>query len=188
MEVEITAACFSDCIWLVFTFPDNHKAWLACHISLDKINITNGCPEAAFSYVVPSYDGANPRKNPLHGLKITKKISLEEGGSLVRTTYKFTNNNPLKNEMELGFRIKNIPKPGSDLSGLKPLTKITKIIFATPSGNMDISSGAQINNLVFAPGGEKIGFLSKTPVKSGLWTLSPVIIQASNDRMSKTIR
>jgi len=130
-------------------------------------------PFAVHSHLVQGYEGANPKPNPLFGLRIERKISLEENGTALRISFSFTNESPSKSDMKFGCRLKNIPYLGSDISGDKTPSEITVI------KNNGIESDRSKKEKIFLASEVKIPFAAN--MKAEIWDgASPFEAVASN--------
>ncbi|HCE44050.1 MAG TPA: hypothetical protein DET40_10925 [Lentisphaeria bacterium] len=140
--------------------------------SIKDSGVAEAGPFAMHSYLVQGYDGANPKPNPLYGLRIERKISLEENGAALRISFAFTNESPSKVDMKFGCRVKNIPYLGSDISGDKTPSEITVI------KNNNVESDKAKNEKIFLASGATIPF--GTNLKAEQWDSStPFEVSAS---------
>jgi len=138
--------------------------------------IVNGCPQVDFSYRIPTFSGANPTPNPWEGLIIDKKITMADAGKKLVFSFKLTNDNLEKKTMKVGFRVKNMPSPGSRLAGESLLTTITRVMI---NGEKKVGGGAPGDNL-FLRAGSKSDFL-KGVVVPAEWNGKEVKVMAEQD-------
>lgn len=92
---------------------------------LQSIRSRGGFPEANLVCTVPDFANASEVRNPLTGLKITQKISLQNQGKKILLTYTFFN--PSKKNMVFSFKVNNYPKVGGAFAGKAPLPGLTRI-------------------------------------------------------------
>ena len=168
----------------------NDKSGKGCYLfTVDKLSISeDGSPSVKFLYAVPAElnASANADTGLMEGLKIEKQISLENKGETVRTKFTFTNNNSLKRDIVLGFRIKNYPKAGGTLVN-EDLSGITQISFDSGEGRKTLKDGAvDSDNYILAEGCAPANFFKMKP-KPFKWVVSPVEVLAGigkfNERM-----
>ena len=169
------------------SFYDTKQRSAPFSFELKNIGIgETGIPFAQFSYTVPGYEGANSELNPLEGLAINKEITLCDGGKTIKTVLKLTNQNPLCTEMKLGFRIKNYPRMGGPLAGMKSLADIAVLKYSSPSGPKNVPSDRQGGILLLSEKDSGLSFL-KGVIKPELWTASPVIAEAVAGSLKETL-
>ena len=155
--------------------------------TLDKLFIAeDGSPVAKLVYTVPPELNASASIDTglMEGLKIEKQIALENKGNTVKIKYTFTNNNSLRKDIALGFRIKNLPKPGGSLVN-EDLSKITQISFDSSEGQKVIKDDiADNDNYMLAEGCAPASFFKVKP-KPFKWTISPVKVLAGIGKFSE---
>jgi hypothetical protein len=145
-----------------------------------------GNPFAQFNYVVSGYEGANSEVNPLEGLVINKEIMLCDGGKTIKTAMKFTNRSPRQTAMELGFRIKNYPRLGGTLAGMKTLSDIATIKYYSNSGEKNVSPDRLGGILLLSEKNNELNFL-KGVIKPDPWSPGPVTAEASVGSMKELL-
>ncbi|MFA7231272.1 MAG: hypothetical protein WC071_08365, partial [Victivallaceae bacterium] len=169
-----------------FSFYDT-KQRISFPFELKNIGISDaGNPFAQFTYIVSGYEGANAEINPLEGLKISKEISLCDGGKTIKTIMKLTNNSPLKTEMKIGFRIKNYPRLGGTLAGMKTLSDIATIKYYSDSGEKNVPPDRLGGILLLSEKDAGLNFLKGT-IKPNQWSPGPVTAEAKVDSMKETL-
>ena len=148
--------------------------------TLDKLFIAeDGSPVAKLFYTVPPELNASASADTglMEGLKVEKQIALENNGNAVKVKYTFTNNNSRKKDIQLGFRIKNFPRPGGALVN-EELSKITQISFDSNEGQKIFKDGAvDCDNYILAEGCGPVSFF-KVKLKPYKWTVTPVKVLA----------
>lgn len=148
--------------------------------AIDKLFIAEDCsPVVKLVYTVPPELNASAGADTglMEGLKVEKEIALENKGNTVKIKYTFTNNNSCKKDIQLGFRIKNFPKPGGALVN-EELFKITQISFDSTEGTKIFKDGAvDSDNYILAEGCDPVSFFKVKP-KPYKWTLAPVKVFA----------
>ena len=113
----------------------------------------------------------------MEGLKVEKQITFENKGNTVKIKYTFTNNNSRKKDIQLGFRIKNFPKPGGALVN-EDLSKITQISFDSSEGPKVLKDGyADNDNYIERADSAPVSFFKVKP-KPYKWIISPVKVLA----------
>ena len=145
-----------------------------------------GNPFAQFSYTVPGYAGANSEANPLEGLVISKEISLSDSGKTIKTTLKFTNRSPRQTDMKIGFRIKNYPRLGGTLAGMKTLADIATVKYSSPSGEKNVPSDRHGGILLLSEKNSGLSFLNGT-IKPDPWLPGPVVAEAAVGSLKETM-
>lgn len=98
---------------------------------LQAIRKTKTGPEVLFEYTVPDYANASAVKNPLTGLKVSKKISLQNAGKKIVLTFTFYN--PSKKTMNFSFKVNNYPRIGGNYAEKAHLPGVTQIICGSKS-------------------------------------------------------
>lgn len=148
--------------------------------AIDKLFIAeDGSPVAKLVYTVPPELNASAGADTglMEGLKVEKQITFENKGNTVKIKYTFTNNNSRKKDIQLGFRIKNFPKPGGALVN-EDLSKITQISFDSNEGRQEFKDGAvDGDNYILTEGCDPVSFFKVKP-KPYKWTISPVKVLA----------
>ncbi|MFA6102394.1 MAG: hypothetical protein WCV67_11025 [Victivallaceae bacterium] len=169
------------------SFYDTKQRSAPFPFELKNIGISEaGNPFALCSYTVPGYEGANSEANPLEGLIISKEISLSDNGKTINTTLKFTNRGPRRTEMKLGFRIKNYPRLGGSLAGMKTLADIATVKYSSPSGEKNVPSDRQGGILLLSEKNAGLSFL-KGVIKPDPWLPGPVIAEAAAGPLKETL-
>ncbi len=145
---------------------------------LDKSFIAeDGSPVVKSVYTVPAELNASTDAGLMEGLKIEKQVALENKGNTVKIKYTFTNNNSLRKDIMLGFRIKNCPKPGGSLVN-EDLSRITQISIDSSDGQKLIKDDtAEKDNYILAEGCVQASFFKVMP-KPFKWIVSPVKVFA----------
>lgn len=147
---------------------------------LKDLKLNEDMPEACFNHVFTKTDGANPTGFPLEGLQVVKRIALIDNGCALKIHFTFTNKNPQKREIPLGFRIKNRSKVGGAFAGLSALSQISQITFTTPNGKMILSSAniKSDNNVFLLPSLKGLTYW-KSMVTPRPWMASPICVEAN---------
>jgi hypothetical protein len=153
---------------------------------LKSATINNGLPEAVFSYLMPERDGASPIDDPQGGLLMEKTVRLVDAGKTLHVMWRFTNNNPQKKAVPVGFRIKHYPRLGGRLAGNKPLTQISSIAIPTAGEPIRIAGGTAPNTIFLADPESISSFVkqisdSHVPTAPKAWRPGPVVVSAEAD-------
>ncbi len=137
-------------------------------------------PFAVFSYLVPQYDNVGTLINPLKDLRCRKTITLKNEGRSVEFQFEFTNEAKDGRKIPLGFRIKNLPKPGASFLGSNTadLVAVTSLSFPSqPEKN--ILAGAPECLWFLCPGQSCPLAAEDSPGLHRDWQAEPVIITAA---------
>jgi len=165
----------------------NEPAQLRYEFKLKQTDIKNGIPKAVF-VCKPERVGADASSYPVENFTVEKEITLERGGTLIRTCYRVVHNSASTRETTLGFRIRHLPTlAGSLLATNQALTDLVQIRLQTPAGEENWVSSDE-NTILTAPGCKQVDF-SQGSDKFGRkeWVVSPIIVQAPQKGSLKII-
>ena len=138
----------------------------------------NHNPYAEFEYIMPNFDNADTKGNPLQGLRCVKTIALENGGRKIRLELRFENQNEKKSSVEIGFRFKYVPAFGFELLGEKDsISDFIRIRCNTPYLNGMLDNKAPRALRVLAEDSKNLDVLSWIGTTSS-WKRSPVTVEA----------
>ena len=152
---------------------------LSYAFDLRSLDIRGAVPEAVFA-CRPKPSGADPGSYSLAGLEIVKTLTLEEGGTLLRTRYEFRNVSEPPVEIPLGFRIKNIPafSGSAGLPAKGSLCETLGITVQTPEGPVEFQPTNR-SALLLPEGARPVPFVEQAaqiPVHP--WVVSPIVLEA----------
>lgn len=153
---------------------------------ITEAKIADGNPTVRMTAVVPSSENADPNSRHPAGLEIEKILSLENGGTTIRSIYTLKNPKGNARAIKTGFRLKNYPRLGAAWNTGKALPSFWRIDIPGTRNPICFRGSNRPDNLVLArgtaevPGGLKGEILSER-YAGGTSTLSA----AFGDRKAK---
>ena len=94
---------------------------------ITEAKIADGNPTVRMTAVVPGSENADPNSRHPAGLEIEKILSLENGGTTIRSIYTLKNPKGNARAIKTGFRLKNYPRLGAAWNTGKALPSFWRI-------------------------------------------------------------
>ncbi len=144
-------------------------------------------PSAAFTAVIPVPENADPNSTSPYGLMITKKVFLENNGTLLRSVY--TLENPAGNTRRIaaGLRIRHYPRLGAAWKTGKPLSSFWTISFDNGNARTDFRGSGSPNHIFLRKDISNIPDNLPGPIQSVRFAPGPVMLRAANGRQSASL-
>ncbi|OGV38340.1 MAG: hypothetical protein A2020_08155 [Lentisphaerae bacterium GWF2_45_14] len=154
----------------------NNAGHSSYRYTLKKTVIEKGIPKVELFYRVPPEESANADSIVPVGLEITKTVSLEQNGKMIKTRYQLVNRNVEKKTLKINFRVSNFPRIGNAKS--VSLTDISQIKY----NNISIPAAGPSTRLILGKGISKYTLLPGK-VMPEKWDFSPVSVTTADTAM-----
>ena len=151
--------------------------------NIEELNIKDGVPYVVLTARVPHPDTAEPDPTAPAGICIKKRVSLENNGSLIRSTYKLTNPKNITRKIITGARIRHYPRLGASWNTGKVLNSFwTLQINAKPKNILFRTTGNADNVVLKASVKTMPGGIKKQKILPERYTGGAAILCAENGR------